>query len=472
MADTDIFSGSNPADADLAPPNPSAALPQTVTELSLAIKRAVEGGFGRVRVKGEISGYKLASSGHLYFDLKDADSAITACCWKPQAARLGFKPEEGMEVIATGRITTYQKTSKYQIIIESMEPAGIGQLLAKVEALRVKLLGEGLFDVSRKPPLPFLPEIIGIITSATGAVLQDIRHRIGERLPRRLILWPVLVQGDGAAAQIVEAIQGFNRMESRPSVLIVARGGGSAIDLMAFNDEAVVRAAAASAIPLISAIGHETDTTLIDYAAAKRAPTPTAAAEFAVPERSELRRRLQHNHSRLSKAMESMADTYRLRLLAITRGIGKPQNLLDGTRRSLDELRERLERTVVTRLLNHSHQLEILQNRLPSPQQQWLTAKTRIEHLGTAANRAMTVYREKVATAIRHQGERVASLAARLEQANLVIRIKLRPQVTDQNGVELLAASALSAGQALTLRFQDGTVEAEVTNTPAKMKSS
>ena len=465
MADSDIFNGSDPKAAESSPPSSSLPLPQTVTELSLAIKRAVEGGFGRVRVKGEISGYKLASSGHLYFDLKDADSAITACCWKPQAARLGFKPEEGMEVIASGRITTYQKTSKYQIIVESMEPAGIGQLLAKVEALRVKLLGEGLFDASRKPPLPFLPETIGIISSPTGAVLQDIRHRIGERLPRRLILWPVLVQGDGAAAQIVEAIQGFNRMVPRPSVLIVARGGGSAIDLMAFNEEAVVRAAAASTIPLISAIGHETDTTLIDYAAAKRAPTPTAAAEFAVPERHELRRRLHHNHSRLSKAMESMADSYRLKLLAITGTIGKPQTLLDGRRRILDEMAERLERNLVTRLRNHGHQLEILQNRLPSPQQQWDAAKTRLHHLGTAANRAMLVYRDKVATAIRHQGDKVASLAARLEQAKQVIQIRLRPQILDDQGREILSAATVTVGQPLALIFQDGKVETEVTET-------
>ncbi|MDI9409730.1 MAG: exodeoxyribonuclease VII large subunit [Candidatus Pacebacteria bacterium] len=462
MAVSDDSSGSDPRAAEQLPLTPTLPAPQTVTELSLAIKRAVEGGFGRVRVKGEVSGFKASSSGHLYFDLKDEDSAITACCWRPQAAKLGFKPEDGMEVIATGRITTYQKTSKYQIIIESMEPAGIGQLLAKVEALRVKLLGEGLFDASRKPPLPFLPETIGIITSPTGAVLQDIRHRIGERLPRSLILWPVLVQGDGAAAQIVAAIQGFNRMVPRPSVLIVARGGGSAIDLMAFNEEAVVRAAAASAIPLISAIGHETDTTLIDYAAAKRAPTPTAAAEFAVPERAELRRRLHHNHSRLSKAMEAVTDNYRLRLLAMTRGMARPQNLLDGTRRGLDDWSERLERAMVNRLKTHSHQLEILGNRMPSPQQQWLAARTRLDHLAAAGDRAMLVYRDKVVTAIRHQGEKVANLAARLEQANLAIRLRLRPQVTDRDGREILTAAAVTIGQAIALNFNDGTVQAEV----------
>ena len=264
-----------------------------VTEISRLVKRTIEGRFERVRVRGEISGFKRAASGHLYMALKDESAVLDGVCWRGTAGRLALKPEDGMEVVATGRLTAYPGRSKYQMVIESLELAGAGALLKLLEERREKLAAEGLFDAERKKPIPFLPEVIGVVTSPTGAVIRDILHRLADRFPRHVLVWPVLVQGDGAAAQVAKAIEGFNALASsgsvpRPDLLIVARGGGSLEDLWAFNEDVVVRAAAASEIPLISAVGHETDTTLIDHAADRRAPTPTAAAEMAVPVRGDL----------------------------------------------------------------------------------------------------------------------------------------------------------------------------------------
>src|SRR5215207_3040084 len=266
----------------------------TVSELSAALKRTVEDSYGYVRVRGEISGYKGPhGSGHCYFALKDERAKIDGVIWKMTFARMRIKPEEGMEVIVTGKLTTYPNRSSYQIIVDTLEPAGLGALMALVEERKRKLGAEGLFDASRKQLLPFLPSVIGVITSPTGAVIRDILHRLRDRFPRRVVVWPVRVQGEGAAEQVAAAIHGFNALATagaiaRADVLIVARGGGSLEDLWAFNEEIVARAAAASLIPLISAVGHETDVTLIDFAADKRAPTPTAAAEMAVPVRAEL----------------------------------------------------------------------------------------------------------------------------------------------------------------------------------------
>jgi exodeoxyribonuclease VII large subunit len=266
----------------------------TVSELSSALKRTVEDAYGHVRVRGEISGFRGAhSSGHCYFTLKDEGARIDAVVWKSSLYRMRFKPQEGLEVIATGRLTTFPGKSTYQIVIEALEPAGVGALMALLEERKKKLAAEGLFDQARKQELPWLPEVIGVVTSPTGAVIRDILHRLQDRFPRRVLMWPVKVQGDGSAEQIAAAIRGFNALPvggriPRPDLLIVARGGGSLEDLWSFNEEIVVRAAADSVIPLISAVGHETDITLIDFAADKRAPTPTAAAEMAVPVRSEL----------------------------------------------------------------------------------------------------------------------------------------------------------------------------------------
>src|SRR6266699_2950157 len=266
----------------------------TVSELSSALKRTVEDAYGHVRVRGEITGFRGPhSSGHCYFALKDESAKIEAVIWKTAHARMRFKPQEGLEVIATGRLTTYPGSSKYQIVIEAIEPAGIGALMALMEERKKKLAAEGLFDEARKQLLPWLPEVIGVVTSPTGAVIRDILHGLEDRFPRHVLVWPVRVQGEGSAEQIAAAIRGFNALPEggkipRPDVLIIARGGGSLEDLWAFNEEIVVRAAAESMIPLIAAVGHETDITLIDFAADRRAPTPTAAAEIAVPVRADL----------------------------------------------------------------------------------------------------------------------------------------------------------------------------------------
>src|SRR5580658_2533674 len=279
-----------------APARPN--LPEfTVSELSAALKRRIEESFSYVRVRGEISGFKRHSSGHCYLALKDAEAVLDAVCWRGTALRLQVKPEDGMEVVCTGRLTTFPGRSKYQLVIESMELAGIGALLKILEERRKRLAAEGLFAAERKKKLPFLPRVIGVITSPSAAVIRDILHRLGDRFPRHVLLWPVAVQGEGAAEQVVAAIEGFNRLTPggrvpRPDLLIVARGGGSLEDLMAFNEESVVRAAAASLIPLISAVGHETDTTLIDFASDMRAPTPSAAAELAVPVLTDLNSQL------------------------------------------------------------------------------------------------------------------------------------------------------------------------------------
>src|SRR5205809_5679152 len=272
--------------ANVAPGDNSPAL--SVTELSGVLKRTIENAFGQVRVRGEISGFKRHASGHCYFTLKDENACIDAVIWRTTTSSATFRPEDGAEVIATGRLTTYPGRSKYQIVVERMELAGQGALLALLEKRRKVLAAEGLFAPERKRRLPFLPRVVGVVTAPTGAVIRDILHRLEDRCPTRVILWPVPVQGEGAATKIAQAIRAFASFDPRPDLLIVARGGGSIEDLWAFNEEEVVRAAAESPIPLISAVGHETDTTLIDHAADLRASTPTAAAEIAVPVRSEL----------------------------------------------------------------------------------------------------------------------------------------------------------------------------------------
>ncbi|MBA4765874.1 MAG: exodeoxyribonuclease VII large subunit, partial [Erythrobacter sp.] len=291
------MAASFPPDRDndglVAKPRPGDnAEPLSVSEISQMLKRTVEDRFGFVRLRGELSGVKRAASGHLYAALKDDKAVIDAVMWKGNAGRLPFRPEDGLEVVASGKITTYPGRSKYQIVIERMELAGEGALLALLEKTKARLQAEGLFDESRKRALPFLPRTIGVVTSPTGAVIRDILHRLADRFPSRVIVWPVLVQGQGAADQVAGAVRGFSAMAQghpdRPDLVIVARGGGSIEDLWSFNEEAVVRAIAECSIPTISAVGHETDTTLADFAADRRAPTPTAAAEIAVPVRAEL----------------------------------------------------------------------------------------------------------------------------------------------------------------------------------------
>ncbi|HVG81872.1 MAG TPA: exodeoxyribonuclease VII large subunit [Methylomirabilota bacterium] len=327
---------------------PPSNLPEfTVSELAGAIKRTLEGRFDRVRVRGEISSFKKHGSGHLYLCLKDADSVIDAVVWKTTALRLRVKPEDGLEVIATGRVTTFPGRSKYQLVIDQLEVAGAGALLKLLEERRQRLAAEGLFASERKKPLPFLPEVIGVITSPTGAVIRDILHRLADRFPRRVLLWPVAVQGEGAAEQVARAIRGFNALAPggavpRPDLLIVARGGGSLEDLWAFNEEIVVRAAAESRIPLISAVGHETDTTLIDFAADKRAPTPTAAAEIAVPVRADLLAQVVERERRLVHGINRMLGERRMRIEGLARGLPEPARLIAEKEQRLDQWVERI----------------------------------------------------------------------------------------------------------------------------------
>jgi exodeoxyribonuclease VII large subunit len=333
----------------------------TVTEISSALKRTVESSFAYVRVKGELSGAKLHSSGHLYMSLKDDKSVLNAVCWKGVAAKLRFKPEDGMEVICTGRITTYPGKSQYQLVVDWMEPAGIGALMAALEQLKKKLLAEGLFEPYRKKAIPFMPQTIGVVTSPTGAVIRDILHRIRDRFPCRVIVWPVAVQGDGAKEQIAAAINGFNAMtENRPDVLIVARGGGSIEDLWAFNEEIVVRAAANSKIPLISAVGHETDTTLIDFVSDLRAPTPTAAAEKAVPVRREVEAYLNELSTRKTSALFRLVDVYAEKISAISRALPRPQELLANAAQRVDDWGERLAMSLQNGVQKQAKKVEVL----------------------------------------------------------------------------------------------------------------
>ncbi|MCF8469682.1 MAG: exodeoxyribonuclease VII large subunit [Parvibaculum sp.] len=325
----------------------------SVSEISFALKKAVEEGFGHVRVRGEITGYRGPhSSGHCYFGLKDERARIDAVIWRGVFGKLRFKPEEGMEVVATGKLTTYPGSSRYQIVIEHLEPAGVGALMALLEERRKKFEAEGLFASERKRPLPYLPDVIGVITSPTGAVIRDILHRLQDRFPRRVIVWPVRVQGETSAAEVAAAINGFNAMVedgsvARPDVLIVARGGGSIEDLWSFNEEIVVRAAAASAIPLISAVGHETDTTLIDFASDRRAPTPTAAAEIAVPVRADLIADVADKATRLRRSATRVIETCRQQLRGLARGLPRLQDLVALPRQRFDAAADRLGRALI-----------------------------------------------------------------------------------------------------------------------------
>ncbi len=314
----------------------------SVSELSGAIKRTMEESFERVRVRGEISGYRGPhSSGHSYFALKDQNAKIDAIIWKGVFGRLKFKPEEGMEVIATGKITTFPGKSSYQIVIDQIEPAGVGALLAQLEERKRRLAAEGLFAPERKQLVPYLPEVIGVITSPTGAVIRDIIHRISDRFPRHILIWPVRVQGETCASEVANAIEGFNSLEpdgniARPDVLIVARGGGSLEDLWGFNEEIVARAASMSEIPLVSAVGHETDTTLIDFVSDLRAPTPTGAAEFVVPVRSELLLGLGDLASRLANAALRLHQRRVIELRSVIRALPVAESLLSIPRQRLD----------------------------------------------------------------------------------------------------------------------------------------
>lgn len=476
--------------------SPRGNLPEyTVSELSQAVKRTVEDAFEIVRVRGEISGFKRHSSGHLYFALKDADAAIDGVCWRGSAGKLAIKPEDGMEVIAVGRLTTYPGRSKYQIVVERMELAGQGALLKLIEDRKKRLAAEGLFNAERKRPLPYLPAVIGVITSPTGAVIRDILHRLSDRFPRHVLVWPVAVQGDGAAEQVATAIKGFNALEPggkipRPDVLIVARGGGSIEDLMAFNEEIVVRAAAESDIPLVSAVGHETDTTLIDFASDRRAPTPTAAAEMVVPVRQELIARLARNAASLEAGLERMFDDRRQRLGAAS--LGDPMRLVEDRAQRLDERAERLKLAGAALIDKRKRTVIELGARLPDPKTQLERAKGALARAGAALSSNTAATKANLARGSKH----VADLLARAKGAalrgidtriaslgragDLLESYSYRKTlargfalVTDAQGqLVTQAADARKAGD-ITLRFADGDVGAHVEGAaPAPRKAA
>lgn len=390
----------------------------SVSEVAQSIKRMVEDRFGRVSLRGEISGWKVASSGHVYFRLKDEGAVIDAVCWRGTVGKFSFKPEDGLEVVAVGKLTTYPGKSSYQIVVDSMQPAGAGALMALLEKRKKELEAEGLFAPERKKKLPFLPQVIGVITSPTGAVIRDILHRISERFPVQVVLYPVAVQGDGAAEQVAAAIEFFNKLSpesaiSKPDLLIVARGGGSIEDLWAFNEEIVVRAAAASHIPLISAVGHETDTTLIDYAADQRAPTPTAAAEMAVPVRDELRLALGQLGVRADSAVRRLIEQRREKLLGLERGLPKPMQLLQIATQRLDDWYERLVAAMPAMLAGKQQQLALASAHLRPQAVQSDIAKKQ-ERLSELGQRLQVATQRQ----LQMKADRLSSLASLLESVN------------------------------------------------------
>ncbi len=445
----------SPADPDLA--QAGANLPVlSVSEISQAIKRALEGSFGFVRVRGEISGFKRAASGHLYLSLKDENAVLDAVCWRGTAGRLGISPEDGMEVIVSGRITAYPGRSRYQIVVERMELAGEGALLKLLEERKRKLAAEGLFAEERKRPLPFLPEVIGVVTSPTGAVIRDILHRLADRFPRRVLVWPVLVQGEGAAEQIAAAIRGFNALSPgaavpRPDLLIVARGGGSIEDLWAFNEEVVVRAAAESEIPLISAVGHETDTTLIDFAADRRAPTPTAAAEMAVPVRAELASQILDVDRRLRAAGQRWLEERRTLVEGLGRGLPDPARLIGEMSQRLDDRIERFANALTALMARRRERIADLGARLPDPRRQLSLARERLED--PASRLAAALAKPRLLIDCR---QTLKTLERVLDSSSYQRALKRGFAVVRGPGGLLTRAAQVSSGLALDIEFGDG----------------
>lgn len=457
-----------------------------VGELAGAIKRTLEGAFSRIRVRGELTEVKPYPSGHIYLSLKDEGAKLEAVVWKNAVARLGLRPENGVEVIATGRLSTYADRSKYQLIIERLEYAGEGALLARIETLRRKLLAEGLFE--RKRPLPLLPRVIGVVTSERGAVLQDIRTTLARRFPRPLILWPVAVQGEGAAAQIAAAIRGFSALPEdgpvpRPDVLIVARGGGALEDLMAFNEEAVVRAAAECTIPLISAVGHETDTTLIDFASDRRAPTPTAAAELAVPARAELLADLAQKAARLDRAATAGLREAHLALTRAARGLPDAPALLAQARQRLDDRAERLRGALPAFLAAKRMALAEAARDLRHPREALARAGAALDSLLQRLAAAWAQGRQRRAGApalarfsvapveglLRERAAALAGVAARLEAVSYhAVLARGFALVTDAAGAAVTRADAVRPAAALRLTFEDGAVAVTAAREPAQ----
>jgi exodeoxyribonuclease VII large subunit len=486
---------------------PGANTPEiSVSELAQALKRTVEDRFGRVRVRGEISNYRGPhASGHAYFSLKDAGARLDAVVWKGTLARLRHRPQEGFEVVATGRITTFPGKSSYQIVIEAMEPAGVGALMAVLEARRQQFVAEGLFDAARKRPIPFLPRTIGVVTSPTGAVIRDILHRINERFPRHVLVWPVRVQGETSAAEVAAAIHGFNTLPGdgaipRPDVIIVARGGGSLEDLWSFNEETTVRAAAASDIPLIAAIGHETDWTLVDFVADLRAPTPTGAAEKAVPVRAELREQLAGRARRLGAASARNLAEQRKRVASLTRLLPQADALLATPRQRLDRAIERLRTTMLRRCDARRMRLAQSAARLSrhAPQAELARVREKLDGLGKRLELGLAA---RVALARRDNdgaARRLATASARLPRAfvaiietrreKLVRLTRLQESLShravlargfalarDDKGAIIRSVAHVAPGERLQIEVADGAFparveEMETVTKPAELK--
>ncbi len=445
----------DPETGEIIAPGQPNLMEYSVSEISHALKRTLEDTFGHVRVRGEISGYRGAhSSGHAYFSIKDEGAKLDAVIWRGSFGRLRARLQEGLEVIATGRITSYPGKSSYQIIIENIEPAGVGALMALLEERRRRLAAEGLFDPARKRPLPHLPRLIGVVTSPTGAVIRDILHRLNDRFPRHVMVWPVRVQGETAAGEVAAAIQGFNAMATPPDLIIVARGGGSLEDLWAFNEEVVVRAAAASRVPLISAIGHETDTTLIDHAADYRAPTPTAAAEKAVPVRADLLAELASLGARHRRGLTRAMDERRIRLRAAARALPKPDDLMALARQRLDLAGGKLSHGLSANLSVHGLRLARATGRLSlRPITQRLADQRRrlADQWGRAA-RALT-------QSLSRRRDRLAAEAKLFASLNYTsVLARGYAIVRDARGAPLRAAAAVKPGQALEIEWADGRV--------------
>jgi exodeoxyribonuclease VII large subunit len=429
----------------------------SVSELAFALKRTIEDAYGFVRLRGELSKVTFHGNGHVYLDLKDDKASISGVIWKGQVRGLGVRPQTGLEVIVTGRVTTYPGRSQYQIIIETMAPAGIGALLAQLERLKARLAAEGLFEAARKRPLPTLPRVIGVITSPTGAVIRDILHRIAARWPCRVVVWPVVVQGDQAAQQARAAIEGFGALTSespvpRPDLIIVARGGGSVEDLWPFNDEALARAVAASPIPVVSAVGHETDTTLIDFVADRRAPTPTAAAEIVTPVLADLAASLADYERRMIRSGARMMDLGTARLAAAAGRLPRVQDLLAIATQRLDIASGRLGAALTANLAAHRHDLTA---KSASLKPRLLTGSIEVKSrtLQALAGRLDPLARRALAQA----GDRLASLEK--------LRLSLNPdgplgrgfaRVERAEGRLVRSAAALNSGEAVKLVFHDG----------------
>ena len=450
----------------------------SVSELAEQIKGTLEEAFSRARVRGEISSFFRSSAGHLYWTLKDDRSGLKCACFRSAAQRLSVRPEDGLEVVVTGRVSTYGQRSEYQLIVESVEVAGEGALLKMIHDRRERLAAEGLFDQDRKRPIPYLPSVIGVVTSEQGAVIHDILHRLRERFPREVVLWPALVQGEGAAEQIADGIAFFNGLgpdgpAPRPDVLIVGRGGGSVEDLMAFNEENVARAIAASEIPVISAVGHETDTTIADFAADLRAPTPTAAAEMAVPVRAELRANLMATTARLAAGLQRAAAARQHRLETVRQRLARPSTRIERLTQRVDHAWNRVTADGGQRIARLRTALAQVSGRLRTPTDQVRALRDRTGAALAAANRGINARfgnaglrmqltadgarLRDLATQRVEQARRRWTAQARLLEASSHKRILERGFVIVQSEQETVIRRAgdLAAGQAVTLLFQD-----------------